>query len=116
MGDRFGPDCTADVGLQGPPRKQFREAYEERDYLRGRLAAVYCIFGQLGLNEGFTGHITLPSTEGPKMYGMASDLPPAQILIDGVRKIRSIITTIPPPPDLRILHDPMSGAVAGLVP
>jgi len=41
----------------GPPK--FDDPYEERAYLKGRLAAAFRIFGKYGFDEGVTGHITL---------------------------------------------------------
>jgi ribulose-5-phosphate 4-epimerase/fuculose-1-phosphate aldolase len=35
------------------------DKYEEREYLKSRLAAVYRIFGHFGLNEDAAGHITV---------------------------------------------------------
>ena len=41
----------------GPPT--FTDKYEEREYLKGRLAAAFRIFGKYGFDEGVAGHITL---------------------------------------------------------
>ena len=41
----------------GPPK--FKDKYEEREYLKGRLAAAYRIFGKYGFDEGVAGHITV---------------------------------------------------------
>jgi hypothetical protein len=41
----------------GPP--VFENPYEERDYLKGRLAAAFRIFGKYGFDEGVAGHITV---------------------------------------------------------
>ena len=35
----------------------------ERDYLKGRLAAAFRIFGQKGFEEGVVGHITVRVSE-----------------------------------------------------
>lgn len=40
-----------------PPK--FEDKYEEREYLKGRLAAAFRIFGKFGFDEGVAGHITL---------------------------------------------------------
>jgi hypothetical protein len=45
------------VAFPGPP--QFDDKYEERDYLKGRLAAAFRIFGKYGYDEGVAGHITV---------------------------------------------------------
>ncbi|KAF2277199.1 class II aldolase/adducin domain-containing protein [Westerdykella ornata] len=41
----------------GPPK--FEDPYKEREYLKGRLAAAFRIFGKYGFDEGVAGHITL---------------------------------------------------------
>lgn len=41
----------------GPPK--FEDKYEERRYLKGRLAAAFRIFGKYGFDEGVAGHITI---------------------------------------------------------
>lgn len=43
--------------IPGPPK--FDDRHEERDFLKGRLAAAFRIFGKYGFDEGVTGHITL---------------------------------------------------------
>lgn len=40
-----------------PPK--IEDKYEEREYLKGRLAAAFRIFGQKGFDEGVAGHITV---------------------------------------------------------
>jgi len=45
------------VKFPGPP--VFENPYEERDYLKGRLAAAFRIFGKYGFDEGVAGHITV---------------------------------------------------------
>ena len=44
-------------GFPQPPK--FDDKLEERDYLKGRLAAAFHIFGQKGFDEGVAGHITV---------------------------------------------------------
>lgn len=43
--------------IPGPP--VFEDKYKEREYLKGRLAAAFRIFGKYGFDEGVAGHITL---------------------------------------------------------
>jgi hypothetical protein len=43
-------------GFPQPPK--FDDKNEEREYLKGRLAAAFRIFGQKGFDEGVAGHIT----------------------------------------------------------
>ena len=50
---------AAEVQLQmfpAPPK--FEDKYEEREYLKGRVALAFRIFGKLGFDEGVAGHIT----------------------------------------------------------
>jgi len=42
--------------ISGPPK--FEDPFEEREYLKGRLAAAFRIFGKLNFDEGVAGHIT----------------------------------------------------------
>lgn len=61
----------------GPPT--FKDKYEERDYLKGRLAAAFRIFAKYGFDEGVAGHITLrdpvdPSTFWVNPFGVAFGL------------------------------------------
>lgn len=45
--------------LQFPRPPKFDDPYKEREYLKGRLAAAFRIFGKYGFDEGVAGHITL---------------------------------------------------------
>lgn len=61
----------------GPPA--FTDKYEEREYLKGRLAAAFRIFGKYGFDEGVAGHITLrdpvdPTTFWVNPFGVAFSL------------------------------------------
>lgn len=61
----------------GPPT--FTDKYEEREYLKGRLAAAFRIFGKYGFDEGVAGHITLrdpvdPTTFWVNPWGVAFSL------------------------------------------
>lgn len=42
-----------------PKPPTFKDKHEEREYLKGRLALAFRIFGKLGFDEGVAGHITL---------------------------------------------------------
>ena len=42
-----------------PEPPKFEDKYEERTYLKGRLALAFRIFGKLGFDEGVAGHITM---------------------------------------------------------
>jgi hypothetical protein len=42
-----------------PKAPKFEDKYKEREYLKGRLAAAFRIFGKYGFDEGVAGHITL---------------------------------------------------------
>ncbi|KAI9674222.1 MAG: hypothetical protein M1817_002040 [Caeruleum heppii] len=68
----------------GPPK--FDDKYEERKYLKGRLAAAFRIFGKLGFDEGVAGHITVrdpvdPTTFWVNPFGVAFSLIKASDLI-----------------------------------
>lgn len=61
----------------GPPT--FEDKYQEREYLKGRLAAAFRIFGKYGFDEGVAGHITLrdpvdPTTFWVNPFGVAFSL------------------------------------------
>ena len=43
------------AAFPGPPN--FTDKYEEREYLKGRLAAAFRIFGKYGFDEGVAGHM-----------------------------------------------------------
>ena len=49
-----------------PPR--FADKYEEREYLKGRLALAFRIFGKRGFDEGVAGHITLRDPVDPNTF------------------------------------------------
>ena len=62
-----------------PGPRTFKDKYEERDYLKGRLAAAFRIFAKYGFDEGVAGHITLrdpvdPSTFWVNPFGVAFGL------------------------------------------
>ncbi|KAI9672089.1 MAG: hypothetical protein M1831_001902 [Alyxoria varia] len=42
-----------------PKPPQFDDKYKEREYLKGRLAAAFRVFGKYGYDEGVAGHITM---------------------------------------------------------
>ncbi|KAK5193282.1 hypothetical protein LTR99_006832 [Exophiala xenobiotica] len=60
---------AAEIQLQkfpSPPR--FTDKYEEREYLKGRLALAFRIFGKFGFDEGVAGHITLRDPVDPHTF------------------------------------------------
>ena len=62
-----------------PGPLSFENKYDERDYLLGRLALAFRIFGKYGYDEGVAGHITLrdpvePSTFWVNPFGVAFSL------------------------------------------
>jgi len=62
-----------------PGPRDFADKYEERDFLKGRLAAAFRIFGKYGFDEGVAGHITLrdpvdPTTFWVNPFGVAFSL------------------------------------------
>lgn len=61
------PDLVlpADVP-KGPP--VFEDKFEERKYLKHRLALAFRIFAKFGFAEGIAGHITLRDPVDPKCF------------------------------------------------
>lgn len=51
-----------------PGPRKFEDKYEEREYLKGRLAAAYRIFAKYGFDEGVAGHITLRDPVDPSTF------------------------------------------------
>jgi hypothetical protein len=66
--DKFSKTAGQDVGFLSPPKLEFNNKYEERDYIKGRLAGAYRIFGHYGLNEGIAGHITVRDPIEPETF------------------------------------------------
>ncbi|WEW54887.1 hypothetical protein PRK78_000314 [Emydomyces testavorans] len=69
-----------------PKPPVFEDKYKEREYLKGRLAAAFRIFGKNGYDEGVAGHITMrdpvdPNTFWVNPFGMAFSLIKASDLI-----------------------------------
>ena len=53
-------DSTAVKEMPAFPKPpQFDNKFKEREYLKGRLAAAFRVFGKYGYDEGVAGHITL---------------------------------------------------------
>ena len=74
------PESRAAIQMQKFPSPQkFTDKHEEREYLKGRLALAFRIFGKLGFDEGVAGHITLrdpvePDTFWVNPFGLAFSL------------------------------------------
>ncbi|KAK3058795.1 hypothetical protein LTR09_000360 [Extremus antarcticus] len=66
--DKFTKTAGQDVGFLSPPELEFNNKYEEREYIKGRLAGAYRIFGHYGLNEGVAGHITVRDPIEPNTF------------------------------------------------
>ena len=61
------PKLTIPEGIpKGPP--SFTDKYEEREYLKHRLALAFRIFAHAGFAEGVAGHITLRDPVDPKAF------------------------------------------------
>ncbi|KAJ5352689.1 hypothetical protein N7452_001663 [Penicillium brevicompactum] len=74
------------IKMQLPSVPVFEDKVEEREYLKGRLAAAFRIFGDKGYDEGVAGHITVrdpvdPSTFWVNPFGTAFKLMKASDLI-----------------------------------
>jgi len=61
------PD-SARVKMRFPAPPKFSDKHEEREYLKGRLAAAFRIFGKYGFDEGVAGHITLRDPVDPTTF------------------------------------------------
>ncbi|KAF2758412.1 class II aldolase/adducin domain-containing protein [Pseudovirgaria hyperparasitica] len=57
---------NAGMKFPGPPK--FSDPYEERKYLKQRLAAAFRIFAKYGFDEGVAGHITLRDPVEPDKF------------------------------------------------
>ena len=73
------PEKKSPPMLSLPKPPVFADKHEEREYLKGRLAAAFRIFGRYGFDEGVAGHITLrdpvePSTFWVNPFGVAFSL------------------------------------------
>lgn len=66
------PGVKANLAAQGvinfPRPPKFDDKYKERDYMKGRLAAAFRIFGKYGFDEGVAGHITLRDPVQPDCF------------------------------------------------
>lgn len=51
---------------KGPP--SFEDKYEERKYLKHRLALAFRVFAKFGFAEGVAGHITLRDPVDPNSF------------------------------------------------
>ncbi|KAK4504128.1 hypothetical protein PRZ48_005043 [Zasmidium cellare] len=54
--------------IEFPRPPKFEDKYKERDYLKGRLAAAFRIFGKNGFDEGVAGHITMRDPVHPDCF------------------------------------------------
>ena len=59
-------------GFPQPPK--FDDKLQEREYLKGRLAAAFRIFGQRGFDEGVAGHITVRVRNSPVQNQITANL------------------------------------------
>jgi hypothetical protein len=66
--NKYERTAGQDVGFLSPPKLAFSNKYEEREYIKGRLAGAYRIFGHYGLNEGLAGHITVRDPIEPETF------------------------------------------------
>lgn len=61
-------DANVMQGNSFPQPPKFEDKYKEREYLKGRLAAAFRIFGKYGFDEGVAGHITLRDPVDPDTF------------------------------------------------
>ena len=71
-------------GFPRPPT--FENKLEEREYLKGRLAAAFRIFGKNGFDEGVAGHITI------RVSASSNSLPPCghKEMLTDIRTLSSL--------------------------
>ncbi|KAL4912858.1 class II aldolase/adducin N-terminal [Aspergillus aurantiobrunneus] len=60
--------ANAKVKMPIPKPPVFDDKLKEREYLKGRLAAAFRIFGKNGYDEGVAGHITLRDPVDPTTF------------------------------------------------
>jgi hypothetical protein len=63
-----GNPSLAYVDAEAEEAPKFEDKYEERKYLKHRLAIAFRIFAQFGLAEGVAGHITLRDPVDPTSF------------------------------------------------
>jgi hypothetical protein len=51
--------ASKNMSLKFPTPPKWSDPREEQQYLKGRLAAAFRIFGKNGYDEGVAGHITV---------------------------------------------------------
>ncbi|KAK3718138.1 hypothetical protein LTR37_005253 [Vermiconidia calcicola] len=66
--DKYSKTAGQDVGFLSPPKLEFNSKHDERDYIKGRLAGAYRIFGHFGLSQGLAGHITVRDPIEPDTF------------------------------------------------
>ncbi|KAK4495972.1 hypothetical protein PRZ48_013240 [Zasmidium cellare] len=64
----FQKTAGNDVGFGAQPTPSFKDKHAEREYIKGRLAGAYRLFGHYGLNEGLAGHITARDPIDPETF------------------------------------------------
>lgn len=67
------PPASGDPSLSFPDGApegplSFKDKYEERKYLKHRLAIAFRVFAQFGFAEGVAGHITLRDPVDPESF------------------------------------------------
>ena len=65
---KSGDPSLAYVDEEAEMAPKFDDKYEERKYLKHRLAIAFRIFAQFGLSEGVAGHITLRDPVEPTSF------------------------------------------------
>ena len=82
-----------DQAVNFPRPPVFEDKYKERDYMKGRLAAAFRIFGKYGFDEGVAGHITLRDPVSPDCFWVN----PFGVSFSLMNKSDLIVSTARPP-------------------
>lgn len=64
----FKSTANENIGYSTADKPAFKDKHEERDYIKGRLAGAYRLFGHFGLNESVAGHITARDPIDPETF------------------------------------------------
>lgn len=62
-------DSTVEISKQSLPKPRvFNDKFEEREYLKGRLAGAFRLFAKYNFDDGVAGHVTLRDPVDPDTF------------------------------------------------